>query len=104
MKKFKCVVTRTDEYIIEIDENKINQEWMDNFSNHFYEFKTLEEHAQHIAQYRARFPEDTLIEGYGIPLVNGDIPLYAIGNLTEKGINIRIISEDEDCEVEVDEL
>lgn len=28
MKKFKCTVTRTDEYEIEIDENIINEEWV----------------------------------------------------------------------------
>ena len=34
MKKFKCIVTRVDEYEIEIDEEKINEEWMKNFRSY----------------------------------------------------------------------
>jgi len=30
-KKFKCKVERVDEYIIEFDDEIINQEWLDDF-------------------------------------------------------------------------
>jgi len=30
MKRFKTTVTRTDEYIIEIDDNILDEEWMKN--------------------------------------------------------------------------
>lgn len=64
MKKYKCTVTRTDEYIIEIDENIINGEWMENFRSYMYGFDTLEEHAEHLAQFQARVGDHDFIEGY----------------------------------------
>jgi hypothetical protein len=104
MKRFKCVVTRTDEYIIDIDESKLNEEWMKAFREVFYNFHDLDEHAEHIAQYKARYNSDTFIEGYGTPLVNGKKPAFGDERSLQPGINIRIISEDEDCEVDVVEL
>ena len=53
MKKFKCTVTRTDEYEIEIDENIINEEWMEHFRSYMYGFDELSEHAEHLAQFQA---------------------------------------------------
>jgi len=103
MKRFKCKVERVNEYIIEFDEEILNQEWLDEFSKHFYKFKGLEEHAEHIAQIRARTEQD-FIEGYGIPLVNGKVPHFADKYNIEKGINIVIVSEDEDCEIDVEEI
>jgi len=103
MKRFKCKVERTDEYIIEFDENILNEEWLNEFSEHFYKFKGLEEHAEHIAQHRARF-EQNFIEGYGIPLVDGKVPPFADEKSVNKAINIIIVSEDEDCEVDVEEI
>jgi len=103
MKRFKCKVERIDEYIIEFDESVLNDEWLDEFSKHFYKFKDLEEHAEHIAQHRARF-EQNFIEGYGIPLVNGKVPHFADEKSVSKAINIIIVNEDEDCEVEVEEI
>ena len=107
MKKFQCTVTRTDEYIIEIDENVINNEWMQEFRKAFYDFTTLEEHAQHLAQLRARFGEG-FSEGYGNVKINGRIPWYAINDsireLDEDAINIIVLSEDENGEIEVEEI
>jgi len=102
-KRFKCTVERTDEYIIEFDDEIINQEWLDDFSKHFYNFQELEEHAEYIAQIRARTEQD-FIEGYGVPLVNGKIPHFVDNNSVEKRINIIIVSEDENCEVDVEEI
>lgn len=108
MKKFKCTVTRTDEYIIEFDEDVINEEWMSDFREYMCDYDTLEEHAENIAQFRARFGGE-FIEGYGMPLINGKLPLSA--QLSEQymkkvnnAINIKILSEDKDCEVEVEEI
>jgi len=102
MKRFKTTVTRTDEYIIEIDENELNEQWMDDFRSSFYNFHTLEEHAEHIAQIRARIGEG-FIEGYGNTMVNGKPPWWNTNDY-EKAINIKIVSEDKDCEVEVEEV
>lgn len=102
MKRFKTTVTRTDEYIIEIDENILNEQWMEDFREHFYNFHTLEQHAEHIAQIRARTGEG-FIEGYGNTMVNDQAPWWSKKNY-EKAINIKIVSEDQDCEVEVEEI
>lgn len=103
MRKFKCVVTRVDEYEIEIDDKKFNEEWMRNFKECMYDFDTYENHAEHIAQFRARFG-CRFIEGYGTPLENSKKPFFVKDEEVEKGININIISEDNDCEVEVEEI
>lgn len=103
MKKFKCSVTRTDEYEIEIDETVLDEEWMEDFRQYFYNYHEYDEHAEHIAQHRARF-EMNFIEGYGIPLINGGRPPFAEEKGLNKAININIISEDEDCSVDVEEI
>lgn len=102
MKRYKCVVTRREEYIIELDDSKLNQEWMQEFKEVFYDFDDLEEHAEHIAKERARFG-DSFLEGYGIPMVNGKSTCFDKTEVNEN-INIKIISEDDDCDVDVYEL
>jgi hypothetical protein len=105
MKKFKAIVTRTDEYEIELDENQMNEEWMEEFRKVFYNFHSLKEHVEQIAQMRARFG-DRFIEGYGYPLEDGVKSLSCMMNKSEPNaaINIKIISEDDDCEVEIEEI
>ena len=103
MKRFKCKVERVNEYIIEFDEEVLNEEWMKYFRSVFFNYHELDEHAEHIAQMRARF-EQSFIEGYGVPLVDGKIPSFADEKSVNKAINIVIVSEDEDCEVEVEEI
>lgn len=94
MKKFKVRVERVDEYEIEFDENIINKEYIEDFKKYFYSFDTLEEHAEHIAQFRARFGE-RFIEGYGNVMVNGTLPFMVKEEEVEKGINIKVVSEDD---------
>jgi hypothetical protein len=108
MRKFRCKVTRIDEYEVELDENIFNQEFIEHFKKYFFDYETLEEHAKHIAQFRARFGE-RFIEGYGIPKVNGKLPFIARINKKDlesvnHGLNINILNEDNDCEVEVEEI
>jgi hypothetical protein len=100
MKRFKCTVTREDEYIIEFDENLINKEWMEEFNKYFTDDNTFEEHAENIAQYRARFCAE-FIEGYGEVNIK-----YKSGYEIKKnsGVTIIINSEDEYCEVDVEEI
>jgi len=101
MKRFKTTVTRIDEYIIEFDETIINEEWMDDFRSCFYGFHTLEEHAEHIAQVRARTGEG-FIEGYGNTMVNGKAPWWSKD--FDKSINIIVKNEDQINDVEVEEI
>lgn len=120
IKHIKVEVVRTDEYIIEIDDEIINEEWLAEFRKHFYDFKNLKDVAKHLAQYQARFGGENghrFIEGFGSILRNGEMPFSTEdydkkGNKKPdnklakplKGINIRIMSEDEDIECEATEL
>jgi hypothetical protein len=101
MKPFQCYVERVDKYTVEFDENVCNEQWMEEFRQVFYNFHTLEEHAEHIAQFRARFG-GRFIEGYGVPLENGEVPYWADEKEVNKAINIKVISEDNDIYVDVD--
>ncbi|HDX9549366.1 TPA: hypothetical protein ROX86_001859 [Bacillus thuringiensis] len=105
MKKFECTVTRVDSFFIEIDESKMDVTWLENFKNNFYSIEDLKGHADMIAQYRARFGHEC-IEGYGIPLENGKPPIGVAKDDWRifDAINIQVISEDDDCEVEVKEI
>ena len=94
MKKFRVKVERVDEYEIEFDENIINQDFIRDYKEFFSDIETLEEHAENIAIFRARFGE-RFIEGYGNPMVNGRNPFMVKEEDVEKGINIRVISEDD---------
>ncbi|XOS93191.1 hypothetical protein ACLMAB_06020 [Brevibacillus laterosporus] len=99
MKRFKVTVQREDVYIIELNELLFSEDWMKQFREEFYDFHTLEQHAEHIAQLRARFGEGRL-EGYGVPLINGKTHY----DHPEAGININIVSEDEECDIYTEEL
>lgn len=101
MGKFRCRVEREDKYIVEFDESVINEKWMEDFRKVMYDYYTLEEHAQHIAQFRARFGE-RFIEGYGVPLEDGKPPYWAQQKDVNYAINIKVISEDSDISVDVD--
>ena len=118
MRKFKCIVTRTDEYEIEVDETIVNQDWIDDFGKYFFEADGVEDLAENIATMQARFGSDMdFIEGYGYVPRDGKLPFSARdydnkGNLlpidkqrvASKEFNIKIISEDEDVYVVVDEI
>lgn len=103
MKKFECVVERTDKFTVEFDETVCNEKWMDDFRQVFYDFYSLDQHADHIAQHRARFGR-RFIEGYGIPLEDGKVPYWANEKEVNKAINIKTISEDNEINVDVNEI
>jgi hypothetical protein len=100
MKKFEVEVVKTDRYVIEFDETKINEQWMEEYRRYFTKINTLRGHAENIAQLRSRF-DGTFFEGYGFPLINGK---RVSDELTDIGINIQIVSEDEDVDVDAKEL
>lgn len=104
MESYKCEVERFDRYVVEFDEEVCNEKWMEDFRSVFYDFYDLSEHAEHIAQYRARFGRG-FIEGYGIPLENGKEPYWAWTEehkkLINHAINIKVISEDDDIYIDV---
>lgn len=108
IKKFEVEVARKDIYIIEIDDSVIDEKWMEEFRNVFYDFDDLEDHARHIAQVRARFNNGRLdagdIEGYGVPLLDGRKSPFADDRLIQPAINIRVISEDNNIEIDTNEI
>lgn len=103
MKKFKCTVERTDEYIIEFEENVINDDFLKGFSSYITHVSDHSELAEHIASFRARFGEG-FIEGIGRPLQNGKRPPFADETELIQAINIKVISEDSDCSIDVEEI
>ena len=117
MKKFKCTVTRTDDFVIELDENVFTEEYMKEFRDVFYQFHDLEDHAKHLAWVQAQFGDDRFIEGYGSVLRDGELPFsfedYNADGSKKKddelvkpapGVNIITKNNSEDCEVEVKEI
>ena len=118
MKKFKCTVTRVDEYVIELDENVLNEEFNKEFREYFYNFHDLEDHAKMFAQYQARIgDDDSFIEGYGHVLRDGKLP-FSFADFDKDGawkpederrkpfvgVNIVTIHNPEECDVEVEEI
>lgn len=102
MKRFECSVKRTNKYIIEFDEDIWSEETIAAFREVFFDFYFLEEHAEQVAQMRARFGND-FIEGYGIPTVNNKLPWHT-KEAQNSGVNIIIKSEDEDICVDVKKI
>lgn len=67
-KKFTVEVQQIVE--VELDETKFDEGFMQEFRDSFYNFDTLAEHAEHIAQLQARGLADLefgsqFVEGYG---------------------------------------
>jgi hypothetical protein len=54
---------------VEIDETKLTPEFMEHFRQYFYDFESVDEHIEHLAQLEARNligdTPDSVIEGYG---------------------------------------
>lgn len=70
MSKWFAVVET--ELSIEVDETKFTEEWMAEFRKSFYQFYTVQDHVEHLAQLQARgiveLPDSrAFIEGYGNP-------------------------------------
>lgn len=54
---------------VTINESKFTPEFMEEFRRDFYEFNTIEQHMEHLAQLYARgiaTPYNDFIEGYGL--------------------------------------
>ncbi|MFJ7663709.1 hypothetical protein ACIQXW_15155 [Lysinibacillus sp. NPDC097162] len=105
-RKFEVEVVRTDRYVIELDESVMNDSWMEDFYHHMYEFESLAKHAEHIAQYRARFNNGSyyggFIEGYGEIALEGKVKQDASWHFP--AVNIVKADEDNDIEVDVTEI
>jgi hypothetical protein len=66
MKKFVAVVASA--VVVEVDETKFDDTFMSEFRESFYQFDTIGDHIEHLAQLEARgLLRDDFIEGYGPP-------------------------------------
>jgi hypothetical protein len=101
IRRFKTTVIREDEYIIEIDDEVIDEEWMKKYSEDFRNIPSLKGHIENLAWNRMVNGED-FYEGYGNVLHDGAIAWQATGYV-EKGINIKVVNKD-DIEVFAEEM
>ena len=102
---FEVEVERKDRYTIEIDDSVITEEWMEDFRQVFYEFETMEQHVEHIAQLKARYYNGSFppeIEGYGSVAVHGKV--RQDGAFPFPAINFVKMDEDNDVDVVVKEI
>lgn len=113
MAKYKVDAIRSDEYIIEIDENVWNEERLQTFSRYFSEVDDLEDLTEVIAGRLIRLGHDSFHEGFGYfkcKRKDGyQLNTYVGGKKSEDsdfadGITITIISEDNDYDIRIDEV
>jgi len=108
IRKFKVEVTRTDEYIIEIDDQVYDDTWAEEFGDVFHSIDGIEDIAKDLAYHQIRLGSDyRFIEGYGDVNRNGKLP-YEIGDEKNppkpaSGLNIQIEYE-EDYDYQVTEV
>ncbi|MEI2465113.1 hypothetical protein [Niallia taxi] len=102
MKSYHCRVEKVDKYIVELDETVFTEEWMEAFRQVWFPYYTLEQHAEHISYMRSVYGMRD-IEGYGIPLENGELPNWADEKDVNKAINIKVISEDDNIDIDVED-
>ena len=100
IKKFKVEVTRTDEYIVEIDEDIYNKKWREEFQQYFWPLDSTEAIAKDLAV-KQMISGQGFWEGYGYVKQDGKMwfPLHA--RKAVEGLNIQVISRDDyECETE----
>lgn len=116
MKKYKVNAIRTDEYEIEIDENIWTEEALEAWNRVFGGCDDLEDLIRYLSFSLLRFGYERFLEGFGY--------VYTINKKGEKlsqyerdddgnwiivsdfanGIKVKIITEDDDHDFEIDEL
>lgn len=112
IKSIKTEVTRVDSFEIKIDETIWNDEALKEWSNVFFPVENLEDLAKHLAQMVARLGTGEFYEGFGriktsfknlekTQWVTNEKNEWVVFREYQKGIEIVILSEDDDCEVEI---
>lgn len=107
MKKFKVRVEQIKEYEIEIDENIVNEKFIDDFESHVFDLDSDIECDGDKYKGIAKLIifnriNETSHEGIGYPLIYGK-DFFSYDGYTNKGINISKIDEDY-AEFEIDEI
>jgi hypothetical protein len=117
MKKFTVEVIRTDEYEIEIDETLYNEAWQEEFGKFMWPLDGLKDIARDIAWHQMRNGNDRFLEGYGNITRDGSLPFDfrdfdENGDLKPEdqranpapGLNINVITEDDEYEFNIEEV
>ncbi len=103
MKKFRCTVTKETTMEIEIDDFVWTEQEISEWQRHFYNAKNIKDIAEHIANLKTEYEDGEFIEGFGIPLINGEKPYdYLKDNDITTSINI--CNQSSVIDVEVDEI
>lgn len=107
MKKFKVEVTKTWNFEVEIDEDVWSKENIEDWKKTFYDVVGLEEIIEIFSTMFAEQGEGSFLEGFGIPMINNEVPFPQC--LTAKGCSevskdISVNSLSEDIEADVKEI
>ena len=100
MNKFKCTITKTTEYEIEIDESVWTNEALKNWSSVFEDVESQQELAEVLAQRMEDHCPGEFIEGFGKPNFKGK----KTGNSKDSNDSINIVSISEDIDVDSEEV
>lgn len=104
MKKFNVKVVISQEYEIEIDEVLFNDEWKEGFEKYFWDLSDGHKSvAEHIATQRATGTEG-FMEGFGAIKVNGKALYPYKEEDMVNGLNIIVVSENDQIETDIEEL
>lgn len=107
MRKFIVKVTTTKEFEIELDDEKITEEYLDSFESVFYPLDEEDDRIKSMAgdycRLRAKYGQG-FIEGYGHVLEKGRIPFSAKMVNVEPNDAINIVDYNGDDDIEVYEL
>lgn len=111
--KFKIKVTRTDEYVIEIDETIWDEKALKEWSKTFHPIESVKKFAENYAVNFLRYGANRFLEGYGYVrqlYSNGEFKGMSVNSDGKyrllppaeftKGITIMPLSEDEEFETE----
>ena len=118
METFKVVAKREDNYVISIDPEQWNEEYLANWSSVFHKVYEVKDIVENLSFQILRFGSTGHYEGYGyvktfasdgrelIQTMRGDDGSLVV--VTErdycKGISVTIIDEDEEYEFEIEEV
>lgn len=99
MRKFKCTVTKTYDYEIEVDESEWDDEALKNWSSVFEDVDSLQELVEVLASRMDDYYPGQFIEGFGKPNFKGK----TTGADKDSNTGINIVSAGESTDVESEE-
>lgn len=103
MADFNVTILRRDQVKVVLDTDHFDEKWLADFRQHFYDFETLREVAEHIA-FNVVHNGNWEIDGIGVPMCDGEVPLQIrlLPNFKPEYVNpyVNVIYKPYDTEVE----